>query len=67
MVSGLVAISICIKSICPMPLLLFEIMASDLFSKSFRAYFVVSEILALFSGSFLHTCMLLGITKEDTS
>ena len=36
-------------------------------SKSFRTNFVVSEILASFSGTCLCTCISLGTTKEDTS
>ena len=63
--SSLVAMCISITSVCHMLLSLFEIMESK--SKLFRANFVISEILTLFSCTCLCTCMLLGITKEDTS
>ena len=64
MVSGQVAMCISIKSICPMSLPLFKILGLIVLSKLFKANFVVSEILALFSGTCLCTCMLLGITRE---
>ena len=51
--SDLLVICFSIKSICPMSLSLLEIMESNFLSNLCKAHFICSEIVALFSGTFL--------------